>query len=84
MSIPEQPPELSGEPTAQQVEDILSSPELVRAVENDDFKVFLDHIPVGIAVARNGDGPHRIVYANQAFESLSGLPLEAMRRLVGP
>ena len=79
MSIPEQPPELSGEPTAQQVEDILSSPELVRAVENDDFKVFLDHIPVGIAVARNGDGPHRIVYANQAFESLSGLPLEAMK-----
>ena len=79
MSITEQPPELSAEPTAQQVEDILSSPELVRAVENDDFKVFLDHIPVGIAVARNGDGPHRIVYANQAFESLSGLPLEAMK-----
>jgi PAS domain S-box-containing protein len=57
----------------------LSSPELVRAVENDEFKTFLDHIPVGIAVARNGDGPHRIVYVNQAFESLSGSTFEAMK-----
>jgi PAS domain S-box-containing protein len=79
MSIPEQPPEFPAEPTAQQVEEILSSPELVRAVENDEFKVFLDHIPVGIAVARNGDGTHRIVYANQMFESLSGLALESMK-----
>jgi PAS domain S-box-containing protein len=71
MSTPEPP----SDPTANKpVEEILSSPELVRAVENDDCKAFLDHVPVAIAVARNGDGRQRIVYANQLFETLSGLP----------
>jgi two-component sensor histidine kinase len=79
MSIPEPPSEQPPEPAAsKQVEEILSSPELLRAVENDDFKTFLDHIPVGIAVARNGDARHRIVYANQAFELLSGSAAAAL------
>jgi PAS domain S-box-containing protein len=80
MSTPERPPERPSDSAANTpVEEILSSPELVRAVENDDCKTFLDHIPVGIAVARNGDGLHRIVYANQVFEVLSGLTADALR-----
>jgi PAS domain S-box-containing protein len=79
MSTPEQTPEQPGEtPANKQVEDILASPELVRAVEDDDCKAFLDHVPVGIAVARNGDARHRIVYVNQAFQVLSGLTAAAL------
>jgi PAS domain S-box-containing protein len=79
MSTPEQTPEQSGDaPVSAQVEDILASPELVRAVEDDDCKAFLDHVPLGIAVARNGDGHYRIVYANQVFEILSGLAAAAL------
>ena len=71
--------EQPGEATAKQVEDMLSSPELVHAVENADCKAFLDHIPIGIAVGRNGEGHHRIVYVNPALESLSGLTATAMK-----
>ncbi len=70
----EQPADAAGKP----IDEILSSPQLARAVENEECQVFLDHIPIGIAVARNGDGPHRIVYVNQALESLSGLPAAAL------
>lgn len=58
--------------TRSQVEDLLASPELARVVEGDEFKQFLDHIPVAIIVSRVRGKHARIVYCNRAYESLSG------------
>lgn len=61
-------PEHPGKP----VEELLSSPELAQAVENEDFRVFLDHVPVGIAVSRETEKGEAIVYANPAFAIICG------------
>jgi len=61
----------SGE-SKQQVEDLLASPELARVVESDEFKQFLDHIPVAILVSRVRGEHARIVYCNRAFTDMSG------------
>jgi PAS domain S-box-containing protein len=62
----------SGDSTRDQVEEFLASPELARVVEGDEFKQFLDHIPVAIVVSRVRGKLARIVYCNRAYESLSG------------
>jgi PAS domain S-box-containing protein len=59
---------------AEAVEDLLHSSELARAVENDDFKRLLDHVPVAIVIAWTVKGRERIFYANACFESLFGHP----------
>jgi PAS domain S-box-containing protein len=64
MSMPDEP----GRP----VEDLLSSPEMAQAVENEEFKRFLDHMPFAIAVAKGTNGHERIVYGNPRFEELLG------------
>lgn len=56
------------------VEDLLASPELARAVETDEFKDFLDHLPIAVVVARIAGNHQRIVFANRAFERLTGQP----------
>lgn len=61
------------------VEDMLSSPEFARAVENEDFKRFLDHVPVGIAVSRQAGQGELVVYANPAFEAMTGAELAALK-----
>ncbi|MGA9581254.1 MAG: PAS domain-containing protein [Allosphingosinicella sp.] len=60
-----------GEPKP--VEDLLHSPDLAEALENDRFKQFLDHLPVAIAVSET-HAPECVVYANLEFERLSGMP----------
>jgi PAS domain S-box-containing protein len=61
-------------PAPKQVDELLASPELMKAVEgNDDFKRVLDHIPIAIAVSQSRGGGQRIVYANGTFEALTGL-----------
>jgi PAS domain S-box-containing protein len=72
MSTPEQPAP-APEPAANSVDQLLASPELVKAVENDEFKRFLDHVPVAIAVSKASSGEQRIVYVNHAFEVVSGI-----------
>src|SRR5438067_7484646 len=64
------------DPAAKPVDQLLASPELAKAVENDDFKRFLDHIPVGIAVSKLSRGEQRIVYVNRAFEAVTGVAAE--------
>src|SRR5918998_4954696 len=64
MSTPEEP--------ARPVADLLASPEVARAVENEEFKRFLDHMPFAIAVSRGTNGEQRIVYGNPRFEQLVG------------
>lgn len=54
-----------------EIKDVLNTPNLADALESEQFRRFLDQIPIAIVVARlNGD--ERIVYANPEFERLTG------------
>ena len=52
-------------------EAVLATPDLADALESEQFRRFLDHFPIAVVVAEMTD-PERIVYANAAFESLTG------------
>lgn len=52
-------------------EQLLENPNLAGALESDQFKQFLDHLPIAIAVAELTPA-ERIVYANIEFERLTG------------
>jgi PAS domain S-box-containing protein len=54
-----------------QVETLLDTPDLANALESEQFKHFLDQVPIAIVVAEM-KGIERIVYANPEFEKLSG------------
>ena len=73
MNAPEDGAAPSG-PTAQQVNDLFDSAELAHAVETEEFRRLLDHMPIGIAVSKFVRNNHRLVYANKTFESLIGRP----------
>jgi two-component sensor histidine kinase len=69
---PEQPPESTPPATPEQVGELLNSPEMARAVESDEFKRFLDHVPIALVISWQVGNDQRIVYANLAFETLTG------------
>lgn len=54
------------------VEQLLETPDLATALESEQFKKFLDQVPIAIAVSDLG-ATERVVYANPEFEKLSGL-----------
>jgi len=56
---------------AEQVEELVATPDLAGALESEQFKRFLDQIPIAIIVS-DLKGRERIVYANPEFEKLSG------------
>ena len=56
----------------EQVEELLATPDLADALESEQFRRFLDQIPIAIAVSEL-KSRERIVYANPEFEKLSGL-----------
>lgn len=58
---------------------MLDDPALADALESEQFRQFLDQVPVAIAVSKLQPA-ERIVYANEAFERLTG---KAGRELVG-
>ena len=58
------------EPTPERGETLLATPDLAGALESDQFKSFLDNVPVAIAVSALRPSEH-IVYVNQEFERLS-------------
>jgi PAS domain S-box-containing protein len=60
-----------GDGAKKQVEELLASPELARAVENDEFKQFLDHVPVAILVSRVRGEHARIVYCNASYQTFT-------------
>src|SRR5258708_7760216 len=72
MSDPGQP-EYPMPPTPKPVDDIISAPDVVRALENDECCFVLDHIPIALAVARRSGEQQKICYSNNAFQSLTGL-----------
>jgi two-component sensor histidine kinase len=71
---PEPPPESLPPATAEQVGELFTSPEMAKAVESDEFKRFLDHVPIAVVISWQVGNNQRIVYANLAFESLTGQP----------
>jgi PAS domain S-box-containing protein len=56
---------------ADKVETLLATPDLAGALESEQFRRFLDQVPIAIAVS-DMSGEERIVYANPEFERLSG------------
>ncbi len=54
------------------VEQLLDTPDLATALESEQFKKFLDQVPIAIAVS-DLSGSERVVYANPEFEKLAGL-----------
>jgi two-component sensor histidine kinase len=63
---------VSNEEKPVQVEQILEAPGLADALESEQFKQFLDHVPVAIVVSELKTH-ERIIYVNLEFERLSGL-----------
>jgi PAS domain S-box-containing protein len=59
-----------------QVSDLLESPQLAAAVETEEFRVFLDHIPIAILISRLVRSDPCIVYVNKAYETLTGQTLD--------
>jgi PAS domain S-box-containing protein len=66
-------PEQEHETTAEQVNDLLDSPELARAIETEEFQAVLDYLPIAIVVSKLIRDDQRIVYANKAYETLMGV-----------
>ena len=62
----------SDTPKAEAVGQLLDTPDLANALESEQFKKFLDQVPIAIAVSDLG-AKERVVYANPEFEKLSGL-----------
>ena len=60
-----------GKPDDDKVETLLATPDLAGALESEQFRRFLDQVPIAIAVS-DMRGEERIVYANPEFERLSG------------
>src|ERR1700687_5383585 len=55
----------------EQVDALLATPDLADALESEQFRRFLDQVPIAIAVSEM-KSRERIVYANPEFEKLSG------------
>ncbi len=59
---------------AEQIDSLLTTPNLASALESEQFRRFLDQVPIALVVAAI-QGEERIVYANPEFEKLSGQSL---------
>jgi PAS domain S-box-containing protein len=56
------------------IERVLTTPNLADALESEQFRRFLDHIPIAIVVSRlDLDDGESLVYANLEFEKLTDL-----------
>jgi two-component sensor histidine kinase len=64
---------------AEAVEQLLDTPDLATALESEQFKKFLDQVPIAIAVSDLG-AKERVVYANPEFENVSGLKAAELTR----
>ncbi len=69
----------SRDSAAEQVNDLFDSSELAKAIDTEDFKHFLDHVPIAIVVSELLRSDQRITYVNKAFERLVGQSLQELR-----
>jgi len=58
-------------------ERILATPDLAGAVKTESFKLFLDQMPIAIAIAELKDA-EVIIYANPEFENVAGQSVESV------
>lgn len=70
----------SPEETEQQVSDLFDSLEITQAIETQEFRAFLDHIPIAIVISKLLRGDQCVVYANRAYEELIG---QSCRDIIG-
>ena len=63
----------------QQVNDLFDSLELAHAIDTEEFRIFLDHIPIAIVISKLLRGRDCIVYANKAYVSLTGETCDEVR-----
>lgn len=68
---------MASDETPEGMDRLLDTPGLASALDSDQFKQFLDQVPVAIAVAELIPA-ERIVYANEEFLRLTGQALEAI------
>ena len=61
--------------TVAQINDLFDSAELIEAIKSEEFRQFLDRIPIAIVISKLVRGDQRICYANEAFEKLTGRTL---------
>jgi two-component sensor histidine kinase len=59
------------------VDQLLGTPDLATALESEQFKKFLDQVPIAIAVS-DLSTMERVVYANPEFEKLSGVKVASL------
>jgi PAS domain S-box-containing protein len=68
-------PELPAQTAERQINDLFDSADLSQAVRSEEFRRFLDHLPIAIVISKIIQGDQRICYANGAFEKLTGRSL---------
>lgn len=56
--------------SAEEVNDLFDSIELTKAIQTEEFRTFLDHLPLAIAISKEIRTEQRICYANKAYEVL--------------
>jgi PAS domain S-box-containing protein len=54
-----------------QIEALVATPDLANALESEQFRRFLDQVPIAIIVSQMGEN-ERIVYVNPEFERVAG------------
>ena len=64
---------------SEQVNDLFDSPEFVKAVETENFKLFLDHLPIAILISKLLRGEQRIIFANKAHQEMTGQQVADVR-----
>ena len=72
----------SGSEDSDAVEQLLETPDLATALESEQFKKFLDQVPIAIAVS-DLRSSERVVYANPEFEKLSDVKAATLPRKTG-
>ena len=72
MSASEQADDQPPAESAEQVTELFDSLDGTKVIETEEFKRFLDHVPIAIIISKFIQGHQLTCYANPAFESLMG------------
>ena len=70
--------------TPPQISELFDNAELAEAIEAEEFKRLLDHVPIAILISKYVRTTQRIIYANVAFRNLVGQPVDEVKQHVGP